>query len=187
MPLISYWKSFKKEFHSELSHLSDDDFKKAWENCANRTVLYEKKIIPGVAKSLGLKFLNEDFKIDYTLCHVIDGNNVPGIFIESENNASSAHHEIRKLCCLSAPLKVLIVCAEWSDKTGDWKHGGHKNKLIDRWTSQIKAHNKMWSSPAITGLIIAEWNHHLKFYSIAFDHLGEIADDHAIMFSKVIS
>jgi len=186
-PLISFWNEFKREFIRELNELSDEEYQYAWRRRKNRTILYEDTIIPKISKSLNLNYKKEDFKIDYTLCVENDGHEVPLIFIESENVANSAHHEIRKLCCLSAPLKVLIVCAEWSDEPGAWRHGGDKCKLIERWSSQIKAHNKVWPMPAVTGVIVAEWNSSLKYYSLAFDHLGDIVDNHEIMFSREIS
>ena len=182
-PLISYWTNFEAAFKRELCLVSEQEFSEAWHQSRARTALYENRIIPAVSETMGLKFWKEDFKIDYTLCQEVDGVNVPLIFIESENDANSAHHEIRKLCCLSAPLKVLIVCSEWSEESGDWKHGGHKSTLLNRWGKQIKAHNKSWPVPAITGVIVAEWNACLRYYSLAFDHLGDVIDEHKIMFT----
>ncbi|MCC4273917.1 hypothetical protein [Marinomonas communis] len=181
-PLISYWKNFEAEFKRELSLVSKEEFSDAWGKRGNRTTFYENRVIPNIAKSMGLKYLKEDFKIDYTLCNEVDGENVPLIFIESENDASTAHHEIRKLCCLSAPLKVLIICAEWSEEKDAWKHGGVRSKLLEKWSRQIRAHNKCWSVPAITGIIVAEWNTSLRFYSLAYDHFGEIVDNEKTIF-----
>lgn len=187
MPLSIYWASFLNAFKRELSETCDDDFRKAWTSSRNRTQYYEENLLRKVAQALGLSFKKEEFKIDYTLCHSEEnGYEVPVIFIESENIASSAHHEIRKLCCLHAPLKVLIVCAEWSTDPGSWSHGGQKDKLLSDWSLQIKAHNKIWPSPNFTGIIVAEWNQQLKYYSVAFNHLGEIADDHQVLFERTV-
>lgn len=188
LPTIDYWKKFLNAFTAELSRLSDREFSDAWMSSGNRTSLYEDRILKQVAGAMGLVFRKEEFKIDYTLCKSTDrGYDVPLVFVESENVANSAHHEIRKLSCLHAPLKVLIVCAEWSDEPGAWKHGGFKESLLARWGSQVRAHNKEWPSPCITGVLVAEWNQCLRYYALAFDHFGEIADEHRVVFERTIS
>jgi DDE domain len=40
--------------------------------------------------------------------------------IQSENNAYSADHEVRKLVNLAAPLRVLITVAQWDEESGIW-------------------------------------------------------------------
>lgn len=188
MPLMNFWKEFLSSFSESLHSTPLETFSKAWESSRNRTELYEGALLRAVAEKMGLLFKSEEFKVDYTLCvQGVDGYQVPAVFVESENVALSAHHEIRKLCCLHAPLKVLIVCAEWSNDTNVWKHGGYKNKLIQQWSKQIREHNKVWPSPCITGVIVAEWHESLRYYAFAFDHLGEIVDAHRVIFDKKAS
>lgn len=183
MPTFSFWRAFLNAFSKGLSATSDERFLRAWESSGNRTALYEETLLKNVSETMGLTFKKEEFKVDYTFCTTTSNDyDVPMVFVESENVATSAHHEMRKLCCLHAPLKVLIVCAEWSNKPGAWKHGGYQDRLLKQWAAQIRAHNKAWPSPSITGVIVAEWNESLKYYAMAFDHLGEVVDEHRIIF-----
>lgn len=183
MPTLSFWREFLSAFAKGLSATSGEEFLKAWESSGNRTALYEGALLKNVSETMGLTFKKEEFKVDYTFCAIDDnGYDVPMVFVESENIATSAHHELRKLCCLHAPLKVLIVCAEWSDEPNAWKHGGYKNQALKQWATQILAHNKAWPSPSTTGVIVAEWNASLKYYATAFDHLGEVVDKHRVIF-----
>ncbi|MBU2986746.1 hypothetical protein KO528_15380 [Saccharophagus degradans] len=186
MNLVQYWKAFENTFKEQLTNVTSDQYREAWKSSSNRTALYERVILPSVAQNLGLVFKSEEWKIDFTLCRDVNGYPVPEIFIESENVALSAHHEIRKLCCLSSPLKILIVCAEWSDREGDWPHGGLKYRLLEQWASIIKNHSKVWLNEGVTGIIVAEANATLSFYSIAFDHFGEVVSDHSIIFERDI-
>ncbi|KXS54330.1 MAG: hypothetical protein AWU57_1278 [Marinobacter sp. T13-3] len=183
--LTGLWAEFVNNFEKKLDESCDETLLKAWESSGNRTSFYESSLLRNVASEMSMVFKNEDFKIDYTFCKRMDGHyDVPLIFIESENVAASADHEMRKLCCLQAPLKVLIVCAEWSEEPGFWSHGGDKNRLLKKWSSQIRMHNKVWPSPSITGVIVAEWRDSLRYYSIAFDHFGEVVDQHRMFFCR---
>ena len=131
------------------------------------------------------KFQKEEFKIDYTLCkETADRYPVPVIFVESENIASIASSEVRKLCLLYSPLKVLITCVEWSDEPGYWKSGGYKNHLTNEWSKIISSHNSILPQQAITGVIVAEWNTCLRFYSFAYDQLGSLIDPEDKFFEK---
>lgn len=188
MPIIDYWKKFRDAFTDELSKVTDGDLSEAWKSSENRTKLYEERILPQVAEVMGLVLRKEEFKVDYTLCKPTGNDyDVPLVFVESENVASSAEHEIRKLCCLHAPLKILITCAEWSDEPNAWSHGGVKEALLERWRNQVWLHNKEWPSPCITGVVVAEWNQSLRYYALAFDCFGDIVDEHGLVFERKIS
>jgi len=186
MDLI-YWNRFLSAFTSQLKSLSAEDFQRAWMSSANRTILYENVVLPNVAHELGLEFVFEEWKVDYTLCRKVDEYLVPEVFVESENVAVSAHHEVRKLCCLASPLKVLIVCSEWSNEDGDWRHGGHKEKLLLEWSSIIQRHSKVWPQNSIFGVIVAEANELLTYYAVAFDNRGKYATEHNVIHSINIS
>lgn len=142
-PQLDYWRKFKGAFQQELTACSRDDFSTAWKTSTNRTRFYEENLLPRVADSLQLKFLKEEFKIDYSLCkETPDGYLVPLVFVESENIATGiANSELRKLCLLYSPLKVLITCVEWSDEPGYWRSGGLKAQLTEKWSNIIRAHN----------------------------------------------
>lgn len=183
MPTFSFWREFLDAFSQGLFATSGEEFSRAWKSSGDRTQFYEGTFLQNVSEAMGLTFKKEEFKVDYTFCATTENDyDVPMVFIESENFAITAHHEIRKLCCLHAPLKVLIVCAEWSNEPGAWKHGGYQDQLLKQWAAQIRAHNKVWPSPSITGVIVAEWNESLKYYAVAFDHFGEVVDEHRIVF-----
>ncbi|WP_028491962.1 hypothetical protein [Thioalkalivibrio sp. ALE19] len=186
--ITGFWREFRTAFESALEGMTDEEFREAWKGCAARTKRYEEHVLPEVANTMGLKFQKEDFKVDFTLCEVdSSGNAVPIVFIESENNARSADHEVRKLACLHAPLKVLVVCAEWSNDQGDWSHKGDRDDLSSMWAKQINAHNAVWPSTSVTGVIVAEWNRTMRYYSLAFGPRGEIVDPHECFFDREIS
>ena len=187
IPLLAYWTQFKHALIHELDSLDDSVLSNAWKSASNRTALYDQSVIQNVAKQMELEFVKEDFKIDYTLCKNVDNYMVPLIFIESENDARSADHEIRKLSCMNAPLKVLIICTEWSDESGFWSHGGEKRRLSEQWAKQIKAHGSVWASNSITAVVIAEWKDELRYYSFVCNSNGEMIEDHEIFFSRSFS
>ena len=186
-PIIGFWREFRTAFEKSLEGMRSDEFLMAWKGSAARTKRYEEHVLPEVAQQMGLRFKKEEFKVDYTMCEVdSSGNAVPLVFVESENNAQSAGHEIRKLACLHAPLKVLVVCAEWSNEPGDWGHRGYRKRLTDEWAGQINAHNAVWPSASVTGVIVAEWNRTLRYYSQALGPRGEIVDPHECFFERDI-
>ena len=184
MALHLLWDEFRSSFVKNLEALPVSQFNEAWKTSKNRTRLYEHTILEPVCREIGLNYKKELFKIDYTFCRKSkNGTDVPLVFIESENVALDAEHEMRKLCCLSAPLKVLITCAEWSDIPGDWKNGGYKELLTNRWSEMISAHNSIWPQPALTGVLIAEaLNERLRYYSILFGPNGSIEKESEIIF-----
>ena len=187
MLTFSFWREFLGAFSQGLSATSEEEFSRAWKSSGDRTAFYEGTLLESVSEAMGLTFKKEEFKVDYTFCATTTDYDVPMVFVESENVATSAHHEMRKLCCLHAPLKVLIVCAEWSNEPGAWNHGGYQDRLLKEWGMQIRAHNKVWPSPSITGVIVAEWNESLKFYAVAFDHFGDVVDEHRVVFEHGVS
>jgi hypothetical protein len=93
----------------------------AWSSAKARTCLYKEMLAP-LATNLGtlieekLEAGSELFKVDFAICQNSNDIKVPLIFIESENNAFSAEHEIRKLVNLAAPLRVLITVIQWMRK-----------------------------------------------------------------------
>ena len=183
--ITDFWKKFLSGFAAELEGISDGEFMSAWTSSSARTSLYEDRVLGNVAQRMDLGLKKEEFKVDYTLCKEGErGYEVPLVYVESENVATSAHHEIRKLCCLHAPLKVLIVCAEWSD---EWSHRGLKKDLLPKWRHQIISHNKEWPAPCITGIIVAEWQEEkLRYYALALDHFGEVVDSEKVFLEREI-
>jgi len=117
------WEDFRKGLENRL-RTKKDDLKAVWDIPEERTNLYDN-LMKELAEDLGYYFRPQFLRIDYALCD--KERKVPLIFIEFENNALLiAEDELRKLCCVSAPLKVIISVIEWSDEPGYWKNGGYK-------------------------------------------------------------
>jgi len=176
-----YWDDFKKYFKEAIENSSDNELLVAWESLKNRTKFYENNILIKVAKKMDLIFVKEEYKIDYTLCKKssIADYNVPMIFIESENNAPTTKSEVRKLCCLAAPLKVLLTCMEWSD-------GGNKQRYLKEWGGIINYHNLEWPQPTQTGLLVAERiGLCLKIHNLLLDSSGTVVEEN-ILFNRVL-
>ncbi|MCL2525401.1 MAG: hypothetical protein FWF20_11915 [Betaproteobacteria bacterium] len=184
--LVEYWKQFKDNFQSELEATLPDTFNQAWKSSDSRTTFYREYLLPKVAVRMNLKRCNELFKVDYAFCKSDSfGNQVPLVFIESENNAFSATHEVRKLCSLAAPLKVLITCVEWSDEPGEWPNGGHRTNLMKNWANIISGHSQIWPQPCVYGVIVAErWKKRLRYYSEGLSSSGASVDAHGVLFER---
>lgn len=190
MDLIkTHWINFRDSLKKGLETANEADLKKAWESEAERTEFYTSKLLRKLAIDLGLDFTTELFKVDFAICaRSTSCRKVPLIFIESENNARSATHEMWKLCSLSSPLKVLISCTEWCEDPEYWPSGGEKSRLLEEWKTIIKAHNEIWPQPCVYGIIIGAWKGNiLRFYSVGLGANGSDLDPHAVLVERSIS
>lgn len=187
--LVEYWNEYKCNFRSELEATPSEAFSQAWKNSGSRTKLYVEDLLPKVAERMNLVLCKELFKVDYAFCKNDSyGNRVPLIFIESENNAASATREIRKLCSLAAPLKILITCVKWSDTPGEWQSGGYRAKLMKDWVNIISGHSQIWPQPCVYGVIVAEWwNKRFRYYSQGLSSSGVPVDTHDVLFERTES
>ena len=90
----------------------------AWQNSDNRTK-FIRGILRAITSALGLELESELWKFDFAMSIVSEtGVKVPAIFIESENLIGGVvfpSGEVRKLCCHSAPLKILITVGQWDE------------------------------------------------------------------------
>ena len=113
------WERFKKSFIKNIkgpvrdkTYLPD---KSKTGTVAERKNFFKKHLFPAMSKDLDLKFeIKEEFlRVDYTFFKKGTENKflVPMICIESENswNPGSYEKEVRKLCSLTVPLKILIM------------------------------------------------------------------------------
>jgi hypothetical protein len=185
--LTDLWDRFLKAFQSELNMCKQTRFEDAWKSKTDRTYFYITDILPAVSKGLGLTPVFELFKVDAALAIVgPKGTKVPQIWVESENDAFNSSHEIRKLCSLCAPLKVLITCSEWDESPGVWTHGGSRTKLLNEWKAIITDHASVWSQPTLIGVIVGEWTNQkrIRFYSLTFTQNGDVMNEH-VFFEKV--
>lgn len=155
--MIPGWVDFRDAFLERLSATSVADLRRMMESQSERTRFYCQEILPPVAERLGLAMGEEEYRIDFSFFSTArNGWKVPVIHVESENIASDAHHEVRKLTWLTSPLKILITCAEWSLD---------RESLIKVWMEIISAQNEILPRSDEYGFIIAEWNERLRFYS----------------------
>lgn len=181
------WERFCKALGRQLDAATDEQLQRAWSAHTERTRFYTGQLLRNVAQDLHLRFNTELFKVDFAMWTKGAGGGVPIVFIESENDASSAHHEVRKLACISAPLRVLFVTIQWDESPGVWPSGGMRRKLLDHWSSIIKEYQGVWPRSGIFALVVGEWqpSHVLRFYANAFDADGNLlADEDQILMER---
>jgi hypothetical protein len=186
--LVDYWNRFQDHLTRRLNETSDEEFTRAWKSQTDRTQFYLDRLLKDVAISLSLELRTELFRVDYAFCERTKDNIlVPLIFLESENAVGTAEHEVHKLCALAGPLKILMICAEWGDEPGRWRHGGCKEKYLSAWKKIIKAHGAIWPQPCVYGVIAAEWSDKLRYYSVCLNSFGEERDEHRVFFEREIA
>jgi len=184
---LDLWTQFHRAFEAEIRGTSDEDLYAAWQKPSRRTKLYAGTIVPKIASHLGLSDISELFKVDWVMrtpCST--GEFVPVVFVESENVAKTAGHEMRKLCAISCPLAVLITVIEWNPTVFPKK--ASRDRLMTEWERIIKAHYEIWPRQGTIGVIVGEWgpNNFLRFYSLAYSTQGEICDQPSLLFEKPI-
>ncbi len=110
-----WWFEFIEHFNVCIKKCSDEQLRQAWSSRTNRTKFYTDHLLPQVANDMGLKIIKEEFKVDFVMAveDPYSEHKIPKIYIESENDFNKAEHEIRKLCSLNSPLRILITIDEW--------------------------------------------------------------------------
>jgi hypothetical protein len=187
-PLIAYWIRFCNAFMAEVEKTSDARLTEVWHSLPARTGFHAENVLPRIASDLGLSLTTELFKVDAAMAmHASNGESVPIIFIECENDAATAAHEIRKLRALSCPLAVLITVIEWNPDVFGTK--ARRDHLLAEWGRIIQAHSEIWPRPGLIGIIVGEWgpDKHLRFYRLAFSCDGSICLPEAMVVDKVVS
>lgn len=170
------WDNFKKSFIATVNDYPIQILDQSWLSRGDRSKFYFKSLLPKIATLLDLKFKTErPFRIDGIFFREgSQSTEVPIVYIESENNAKSSHEEIYKLCCVSAPLKVLFICNDWTEKD--------KNKIVDGYWNYII--DDFAESNLLTGnfcILIAEWNEKLKFHSYCFNDKGLLFEEEILI------
>lgn len=173
------WKQFSKALADQLSAATHEQLQRAWSTHTDRTRFYTEELLRNVASDLRLDFDTELFKVDFAMWTRDNNPRVPIVFIESENLAGTAFHEVQKLSCISAPLRVLMVPIQWDESPGVWPDGGMRRKLLDHWASIIKEYQGVWPRSGIFALVVGEWqpSHVLRFYANAFGADGNLLAD----------
>lgn len=177
------WFEFIEHFKVCIEKCSKEKLCQAWKTPSNRTKFYTKYLLRQVAKKMNLKISKEEFTVDFVM-GVEDpylGYKIPRIYIESENDINSAEHEIRKLCSLNSPLRILITVDKWPD-VPQKKFG-----KLREWQSIIAAHkkeNKQNFSGTIGILIGAFESDILRFHALAFWPDGDLRDPEHVIFER---
>ena len=146
---------------------------------------YTEDLLPQVAKKMNLKINKEKFKVDFSMGKEdpYSGEEIPKIYIESENVFNSADHEIRKLCSLNSSLRILITVDEWPDEPEK------KFRKLREWQSIIAAHKRHNKDFAGTiGILIGDFESDiLRFYALAFWPDGELRDPEHVIFERELN
>ncbi|QIE22968.1 hypothetical protein [Caballeronia sp. SBC2] len=153
------WEEFIRLFKESLEIRTEEELAWAWASANNRTSMYRNKIMEEIADGLDLINAYELFRVDSTLCvgetREKPDTLVPVIHVESENSATTASHEVRKLCALKSKLKVLISCDQWSRE--NWKMGGSAKRLMPIWRDLVRNHHRFYPDDCEYGVIVAEF------------------------------
>lgn len=132
--------AFTEAFKRNLLQVDSADLATAMRSKRARTSFYAKRLMPAIAHDLRLRHGTEEFKVDYVMSkETANGNLVPKIYIESENDFAAANHEIRKLCSVTTPLRVLITV---TDKEFSAVPGQGAYKQLRDWECIIQDHHK---------------------------------------------
>ena len=170
------WAVFKKMLTETLNETPIEIVGDAWNSNPERTKFYFDFLLPKIANKMKFNYEKEKvFRVDAVFyIKAENGYQVPIVFIESENNADDTETEIYKLCCLNAPLKVIFICQEWTEK--------RKKEITEEyWDYIIDAFVKENLLVGYLGVIVAEWMDDLKFYSFAYNENGKMVEEQTII------
>ncbi len=180
---LSLWNRFQNEFKSVSKDFNPQELVTAWKSQKNRTI-FVKSFLAEIARISNLELECELWKVDYAMSVVSENNScVPVMFIEAENvirDVSRAGGEVRKLCCHSAPLKVLITVGEWDEAPSIWKGRSLRSQCLDEWQSIVRDHATVWPHRGLFGVIVGEWFNlskttgRLRFYTNAIQTDGSL-------------
>lgn len=166
------WAAFQSSFRSAVESIEVTRLAEIWATQKTRTAHYADEILKSVAKDLDLHFRREYLRVDYSMWDRHSSREeTPVIFIESENIATSAEDEVKILCSVAAPLKVLITVAQWEDVIPRWPTGGQRSNLMTRWRSIRSAYQSTWSDPGVFGVLVGESDNDgvLRFHAFELD------------------
>jgi hypothetical protein len=153
------WSEFQRLIVAHLRAVDHQEFATAWSSSTQRTDWYAQRLLPVVAEAMGLRFLPELLLVDYALCTTTPGGSVvPLIFVESENDPNSAVDEVRKLCALAAPVRVLISVARWDTTSGVWQDGVQSLDRLREWRLACDDYASVYGPLlGIVAAMIGEW------------------------------
>lgn len=160
--------------------------REAWDSKPSRTNFYATVVMPTIASDLELIHGKEEFHVDYVMSKLsLNQHTVPKIFVESGNDFNSADHEIRKLCSLNAPFRVLITVTG-KDFTGEPSSGPY-GKLRE-WQSIVRSHNEQNQQfLGILGVVVArKTGGVISFQACSFRSNGDLLRPLSLLVEKTI-
>jgi len=166
------WAAFQRSFCAAILSLEGIRLAEIWAAQYSRTIFCADELLKSVAKDLELDFKREHSRVAYSMWdYRAHSEPTPVIFIESEEQATCADQEVKTLCCLAAPLKVLITVGEWEDVIPRWRNGEHRSTLVTRWRSIRAAYQTAWRDPGVFGVLVGESDPDgfLRFHAFELD------------------
>jgi len=108
---------------------------------------------------------------------------IPKIFIESENDFNSADHEIKKLCSINAPLRILIT---YTDKELLKEPGIGAYEKLRKWQSIVMSHHELNEDFfGVLGVVMArKVGDEIIFQACAFRNSGDLLRPLSVLASR---
>jgi hypothetical protein len=154
---MALWQEFRRRFAEALDEVQPQHLEFVWRQRTTRTAFYAGIVLERVAHLLNLEHAAEFLNIDHVLLARRQTHRIPQIFLESENDATGAHEEVRKLCAVSAPLRVLLTVVEWDVEEGVWPSpGNRRDEFLRAWGAIAAAHNEVWRNRGVLALLVGE-------------------------------
>lgn len=166
--------AFFLSFRKYILSCPVDEIRQAWASRPKRTAFYAHQMMPAIAQDLSLIHGKEEFKVDYVLSKMsTNGHAVPKIYIESENDFQSATHELRKLCSLNSPLRILVTVTtmEFLPKPASGAY-----KQLREWQSIVRSHNEQnLDFKGVLGIVVGrKIKSEIIFHGCAFKSNGDL-------------
>lgn len=167
--------AFLAGLSAALDTATDQELAWAWSSSHRRTHYYRTVLMPRIAERMGLSCACEILQVDYAF---FDGQSVPLVFVESENDSFSAAQEVGKLASLRAPVRALFSVVPWSLDPEVWPPGvGMRDQLLPLWTSIADTYAHAYGDAGGAFIaVVGEWrpDQNLVFYAHA---LGPASQD----------
>lgn len=136
--------SVRSRILDELRLLSPEDRGRIWHSSASgRTSLYLTHLMPAIREACHASWAIRElhrfdavFGTDWIDPETETKLRIPQLFLESENLADTAHHELERLCWSFAPLRLLITVSEWH--SSQFPETANRTRLRGQWDNYIK-------------------------------------------------
>ena len=178
------WETFKQEFKLAFEKTDRSSLFEIWKDDEKWTNHYFTTILPKLQSPLKMIFKKEyPFRVDGVFLQIGEQKQeVPIIYIESENDITTSDREIVKLCSVNSPLKILLTYSNIWSTSKDLK-----NNIIDGyWQYIIEDYQEQLGLTGYTAIIIVEKiNDGLNFHSYVFDADAKLIEDNLMFGIKI--